>query len=107
MAPMPPTLGSAPAEPWRSSRAREIPAPTVGSPSASRRQALVHPVHVGAMEARHVVRRRQRLLVEERRQLVVFFGEAGAPVELGLELERLAPEFLEEVLREARPVRGV
>jgi len=51
---------------------------------SSRRQALVHAVHVGAVEAGHVVGGRQRLRVEERRQLVVLLCEAGPPVELRL-----------------------
>jgi hypothetical protein len=40
-------------------------------------QALVHPVHVGAVEACHVVRGRQRLGVKELGQLVVLRREAG------------------------------
>src|SRR5262249_19345141 len=71
------------------------------------RQPLVHPVDVGAVEARHVVRRRQRLGVEEVRKLVVLLGEAGAAVELVFHAQRVPPERLEEVLGEAGAVSGV
>src|SRR5687767_2869873 len=79
--------------------------PIVSSPSAG--QALVHAVHVGGVKARDLVGRRQRLVVEEARQLVVPLAEARRAVELGLQPQRLAAELGEEVLGEAGAVGGV
>ena len=56
---------------------------------------------------RRLVRRRQRLGVEELRQLVVLLGEAGLAIELCLEAQHVTAERLEEVLGEIRPARGV
>ena len=55
-------------------------------------------MHVGPVEAGHVVGRRQRLRVKELGQLVVLLGEAGAAVELVLQPQRLAPQRLEDAL---------
>jgi hypothetical protein len=55
------------------------------------------------VEPRRLVRRRERLVVEERRQLVVALGESRLPVELPLEPERVAAQRLEELRGEARP----
>src|SRR3972149_2036869 len=103
-----PPWRSAPGWPARSSLPAALPAVHAVSlaPARSGGQALVHAGHARAVEARHVIRRRHRLLVEERGQLVVLLREARPAVELRLEPERLAAQRLAEVLPERRAVRG-
>src|ERR1043166_5639980 len=76
-------------------------------PSCSSGQTVVDAVDVARVEARGAIGRRQRLVVEELRQLVVLLAEARALVELFLQLERLLPQRGEELLRVGRPARRV
>src|SRR5689334_3144987 len=78
----------------RRARRREAPAARVeaGRVAPLGGQPIVHGVHVGAVEAGHVVGRRQRLRVEELGELVVPCREPGATIELLLEAQRLSPQ---------------
>src|SRR5439155_26839023 len=105
---------------WCRLTCRSFPSPPASSPTvpgpcrraaaarpacrrpASCRQPLLHPMHGLPVEARDVVGGRQRLRIEELRQLVVLLGEAGEAVELVLQLQRLAPQRREELLDEIR-----
>src|SRR3989304_6963923 len=69
--------------------------------SGSAGEAVVHPMHVGRVEARHVVRRSERLAVEELGQLVVLLGEAGLAIELPLQLQCLAAQRFVELRSQA------